>query len=63
MIHLEALLSLLDKQVGRPTTEDECGDIHSRVINTFSILSDTPITSIQKHDQQPTSIDYNKLKP
>ena len=42
---------------------DECGNIHSRVIHTLSILSDTPITSIQKHVQQPTSIDYNKLKP
>ena len=32
---------------------DECGNIHSRVIQTLSILSDTHITSIQKHDQQP----------
>ena len=27
---------------------DECGNIHSRVIHTLSILSDTPTTSIQK---------------
>ena len=42
---------------------DACGNIHSRVIHTLSILSDTPATSIQKHDQQPTTIEYNKLKP
>ena len=42
---------------------DESGNIHNRVIHTLSILSDTPITSIQKHDQQPTTIDNNKLKP
>ena len=42
---------------------DECGNIHARVIHTLSILSDTPITSVQKHDQKPTTIDYNKLKP
>ena len=42
---------------------DECGNIYSRDIHTFSILSDTPITSIQKHVQEPTTIDYNKLKP
>ena len=41
----------------------ECGNIHSRVIHTLSILSDMPITSIKKHDHQPTTIDYNKLKP
>ena len=32
-------------------------------VHTLSILSDTPNISIKKHDQQPTSIDYNKLKP
>ena len=42
---------------------DECGNIHSRAIHTLSILSDTPTTSIQKYDQQPTTIDYKKLKP
>ena len=42
---------------------DECGNIHIRPIHTLSILSDTPTTSIQKHDQQPAAIDYNKLKP
>ena len=36
-----------------------CGNIHSRVIHTLSILSDTPITSIQKHVQQSTTIDSN----
>ena len=41
----------------------EYGNIHSRVIHIFSILSDTPITSIQKLVQEPTTIDYNKLKP
>ena len=55
---------------------DECGNIHNRVIHTLSILSDTPTTSIPKHDQQPSTttsiqkndqqpstIDYNKFKP
>ena len=42
---------------------DECGNIHNRTIHTLSILSDTPITFVKKHDQQPTTIDYNKLKP
>ena len=42
---------------------DECGNIISTDIHTLSILSDTPITSIQKHVQQPTTIDYNTLKP
>ena len=42
---------------------DECGNIHSRVIHTLYICSDTPTTSIQKHDQQPPTIDYNELKP
>ena len=37
--------------------------MHNRAIHTLSILSYTPTTSIQKHDQQPTTIDYNKLKP
>ena len=41
---------------------DECGNIDSRVINTFSILSDTPTTSIHKHDQQPTTTDCNIVK-
>ena len=41
---------------------DECGNIHTRAIHTLSILSDTPTTSIQKHDQKPTTVDYNKLK-
>ena len=38
-------------------------NIHNIAIHNLSILSDTPTTSIQKHDQQPTTIDYNKLKP
>ena len=42
---------------------DACGNIHSRVIHTLSIISDTPTTSIQRYDQQPTTTDYNKLKP
>ena len=42
---------------------DECGNIHTRNIHTLSILSDTPTVSIKKHDQQPTNIDYDKLKP
>ena len=29
----------------------------------MSILSDTPTISILKHDLQPKTIDYNKLKP
>ena len=37
--------------------------MRNRAIHTLSILSDTPISSVQKHDQQPTTIDYNKLKP
>ena len=41
---------------------DEYGNINCRIIHTLSILSDTPITSIQKHIQQPTTIDYNKFK-
>ena len=42
---------------------DECGNIHHRTIHTLSILSDTPNIFVKKHDQQPTTIDYNKLKP
>ena len=42
---------------------DECGSIHNRNIHTLSILSDTPTIFVKKHDQQPTNIDYNKLKP
>ena len=42
---------------------DECGNIHTRAIHTLSIPSDTPTMSIKKHGQQPTTIDYNKLKP
>ena len=42
---------------------DECGNIYHRTIHTLSILSDTPYNSVKKHDQQPTTIEYNKLKP
>ena len=42
---------------------DECGNIHNRTIHTLSILSDTPTVSVKKCHQQPTTIDYNKLKP
>ena len=38
---------------------DECCNIHDRAIHTLSILSDTPATT----DEQPTTIDYNKLNP
>ena len=41
---------------------DECGNIHNRAIHSLSILSDTPITSIQKHDHQATTKDGNKSK-
>ena len=42
---------------------DECGIFHHGTIHTLSILSDTPSIFVKKHDQQPTTIDYNKLKP
>ena len=42
---------------------DECGNIYHRTIHTQTILSDTPTILVKKHDQQPTTIDYNKLKP
>ena len=42
---------------------DECGNIYNRTIHTQSILSDIPTIFVKKHDQQPTTIDYNKLKP
>ena len=42
---------------------DECGNIHTRSMHTLSILSDKPTISIKKHDQQSTTIDYNKVKP
>ena len=42
---------------------DECHNIHNRTIHTLSILSDTPTISVKKHDQHPTTIDYNKSKP
>ena len=42
---------------------DECGNICNRTIHTLSILSDTPTIFVKKHDQQPTTIDYNKSKP
>ena len=38
-------------------------EIHHRTIHTLSILSDTPTIFVKKHDQQPSTIDYNKLKP
>ena len=64
--HMDTLLEHLTLQLGtnhHDSRIDEWGNIHSRVMHTLSILSDTPITSIQKHVQQPTTIDYNKLKP
>ena len=42
---------------------DECGNINHRSIHTPSILSGSSTLIIQKHDQKPTDIDYNKLKP
>ena len=42
---------------------DECGNIHHRTIHMLSILSDTPSITVKKHDQQATTIDYDKLKP
>ena len=42
---------------------DEYGNIHHRTIHTLSILSDTAMITVKKHDQQPTTIDYDKLKP
>ena len=42
---------------------DEYGNIHHRTIHTLSILSDTPTISVKKHDQQPTTLDYDLLKP
>ena len=42
---------------------DECGNIRQRTIHTLSTLSDIAIITINKHDQQPTTIDYDKLKP
>ena len=38
---------------------DECGNYQHRVVQTLSMLSEEPITSVQKHVQQPTTIDYN----
>ena len=42
---------------------DECQNFHNRVAQTLSILSEVPTISVQKHVQQPTVTDYNKLKP
>ena len=42
---------------------DEYGIIHHRIIHTLSIFSETSTTLVNKHNQQPTTIDYNKLKP
>ena len=41
---------------------DECGNLHTRAIHTLSILSDIPNISIKKHDQQLTTLGYNKPK-
>ena len=42
---------------------DECGIFKGKVVQTLSILSEDPITSVQKHVQKPSTIDYNKLRP
>ena len=38
-------------------------NVETFIVGTLSILSEEHITSVQKHVQQPTTIDYNKLKP
>ena len=38
-------------------------NFQGRVVRTLSILSEEHITSVQQHVQQPTNIDYNKVKP
>ena len=42
---------------------DNCGHIHHRTVHTLSILSDKPNIFVKENDQQPTTIDYNKLDP
>ena len=42
---------------------DECGNFEGRVVQTLFILSEEPITPVQKHVQKPSTIDYNKLRP
>ena len=61
LLHMDTLLGHLTHQ--HDPRIDECGNIHSGVIHTLCIFSDTPTTSIQNQDQQPTTIDYNKLTP
>ena len=41
---------------------DECGNINHRTIHTLSIVSDTTTIFVNKHGEQFTTIDYNKLK-
>ena len=42
---------------------DECANFQGKIVQTLSILSEEPITSVQKQVQKPSTIDYNKLKP
>ena len=42
---------------------DECSNVQHRTIHILSIISDTPTMFTNKHDQQPTTIGYKKLKP
>ena len=42
---------------------DECGNFKGRVVETLSILSEDPITYVQKHVQKPTTFDYKNLRP
>ena len=42
---------------------DEHGTFQCSIVQTLSILSEEPITSVQKHVQKPSTIDYNKLRP
>ena len=42
---------------------DECSNFQGRVVQTLSILSEEPFTSVQKHVQKPSPIEYNKLRP
>ena len=40
----------------------ECRNFQGQVIQTLSLLSEEDITSVKKHVQQPTKLDYNTLK-
>ena len=42
---------------------DECGNFQGTAAQTLYIFSEEPITSVQKHVQKPSTIDYNTLRP